>query len=86
LLGTSVRVTNIEPAMVGETEFSLVRFNGDEDRAALVYEGVEPLHPESVAEAVIWAVAQPAHVNISRIELIPVCQAPGGIAVDRKSP
>ncbi|MCK9364752.1 MAG: SDR family NAD(P)-dependent oxidoreductase [Syntrophales bacterium] len=86
LLGTAVRVTNIEPAMVGGTEFSQVRFKGDEGKAAQVYEGVEPLRPESVADAVLWAVSQPPHVNITRIELMPVCQAASGIAVDRKLP
>jgi len=86
LLGTAVRVTNIEPAMVGGTEFSQVRFKGDEGKAAKVYEGVKPLGPESVADAVLWAISQPPHVNITRIELMPLCQAPGGIAVARQSP
>jgi NADP-dependent 3-hydroxy acid dehydrogenase YdfG len=86
LLGTAVRVTNIEPGMVGGTEFSLVRFKGDERKAAAVYEAAEALSPESVAEAVIWAVSRPSNVNINRIELMPVCQAPSRVAVDRKSP
>lgn len=76
LLGTGVRVTNIEPGLVGGSEFSLVRFSGDAERAGAVYQGLDPLLPEDVAEAVAWALRQPAHVNINRIELMPVCQAP----------
>lgn len=86
LLGTAVRVTNIEPGLVGGTEFSLVRFRGDEGNAANVYEGVDPLIPESVADAVIWAVSRPPNVNINRIELMPVCQAANRITVERKLP
>jgi NADP-dependent 3-hydroxy acid dehydrogenase YdfG len=74
LLGTPVRVTCIEPGMV-ETDFSLVRFRGDEDRAAKVYKGVTPLTPEDVADTIVWAVTRPAHVNIAQILLTPVHQA-----------
>ncbi|MGL1260159.1 NAD(P)-dependent oxidoreductase, partial [Vibrio parahaemolyticus] len=81
-LGSAVRVTNIEPGMA-DTEFSEVRFKGDTARAEAVYEGLEPLHAADVAEAIRWAVAQPAHVNINRIELMPVMQAPAGLAVKR---
>jgi 3-hydroxy acid dehydrogenase/malonic semialdehyde reductase len=83
LLGTAVRVTNIEPGMVAGSEFSLVRFEGNQERAAKVYEGVQPMTPESIAESVYWAVSLPAHVNICRIEVMPVCQAPGGLAIHR---
>ena len=86
LLGTDVRVTNIEPGMVGGTEFSLVRFKGDAVKAAGVYENVDPLNADAVADAVVWAVSRPANVNINRIELMPVCQAPSRIAVSGKSP
>lgn len=82
LLGTPIRVTNIEPGMT-ETEFSLVRFKGDEARAAKVYEGLQPLAAEDIAESIRWAIAQPAHVNINRIEIMPVVQAPGGPVVKR---
>jgi 3-hydroxy acid dehydrogenase / malonic semialdehyde reductase len=74
LLGTPVRVTNIAPGMAGETEFSLVRFSGDAARAAKVYEGLTPLGPEDVAEAILWAVSLPPHVNVNSIELMPVQQ------------
>ena len=83
LVKTKVRVTNIEPGMCGGSEFSLVRFNGDAEKAAKVYENVEPLTSEDVAEAVFWAASQPAHVNINRIEMMPVAQAPGGLTVFR---
>ena len=74
LLGTPVRVTTIDPGMV-ETDFSLVRFHGDAERAAKVYHGVTPLKPEDVADAILWAVTRPAHVNVARVLLTPVDQA-----------
>lgn len=84
LVKTKVRVTNIEPGMCGGSEFSTVRFKGDEDAAAKVYAGTEPLLPEDVAEAVLWATMLPPHVNINRIEMMPACQAPAGLAVHRE--
>ena len=74
LLGTPVRVTSVDPGMV-ETDFSLVRFHGDAERAAKVYKGVTPLTPEDVADAILWAVSRPAHVNIARVSLTSVDQA-----------
>jgi NADP-dependent 3-hydroxy acid dehydrogenase YdfG len=74
LLGQPVRVTEIVPGMV-ETEFSLVRFDGDEAAAAKVYEGMRPLSAEDVAECIRWALAQPAHVNIDEIVVRPRDQA-----------
>ncbi len=82
LLGTPLRVTNIEPGMV-ETDFSNVRFKGDETRAESVYENTKPLTAPDVAETIRWVLAQPAHVNINRIELMPVTQAPAGLAISR---
>ena len=83
LHGTAVRVTCIEPGLCGDTEFSLVRFAGDADRAAQVYKGVQPLGADDVTEAVFWASSLPAHVNINLIELMPVAQSFGGLAVHR---
>ena len=83
LVKTRVRVTNIEPGLCGGSEFSLVRFHGDPSRAADVYAGTTPLDAEDVAEAVVWAASQPPHVNINRIEMMPTCQAPAGLAVHR---
>ena len=82
LLGTAVRVTNIEPGLCGGTEFSHVRF-GDEAKAAAVYAGTDPLTADDVADAVFWAVSRPARVNINLIQLMPVCQAFGPLAVHR---
>jgi 3-hydroxy acid dehydrogenase / malonic semialdehyde reductase len=84
LLGTKVRVTVVHPGMVGGTEFSSIRFHGDDTRAAKVYEGAEPLLPEDVAETVHWVATLPARVNINAIELMPVGQAFAGLAVSRK--
>ena len=84
LLGTGVRVTNIEPGMVGDSEFSLVRFKGDEGKAAAVYAGIDALTPEDIAENVGWVLSQPAHVNINRMEIMPVAQAPSRTAYHRK--
>ena len=74
VLGTPVRVTSVDPGMV-ETEFSEVRFRGDTDRAAKVYQGLTPLKPADVADAILWATTRPAHVNIARISLTPIDQA-----------
>jgi NADP-dependent 3-hydroxy acid dehydrogenase YdfG len=74
LLGTAVRVTTVDPGMV-ETEFSIVRFHGDTERTANIYKGVTPLTPEDVADAILWAVTRPPHVNVARVLLTPVQQA-----------
>jgi 3-hydroxy acid dehydrogenase/malonic semialdehyde reductase len=83
LLGTPVRVTSIEPGMA-ETEFSLVRFQGDAERARKVYEGVTPLSAGDVADAILWAVTRPPHVNVNALELMPVQQAFAPFAVSRR--
>ncbi|HEY3803230.1 MAG TPA: SDR family NAD(P)-dependent oxidoreductase [Kofleriaceae bacterium] len=75
LHGTGVRVTCIEPGLVGGTEFSVLRFGGDAAKAANVYANTQPLTAADVAEAVLWATSQPAHVNINVIELMPVVQS-----------
>jgi 3-hydroxy acid dehydrogenase / malonic semialdehyde reductase len=84
LLGTAVRATSIEPGMA-ETEFSLVRFQGDAARAAKVYEGVKPLSGADVAEAILWCLTLPAHVNVNAVELMPVQQAFSPFSIARKS-
>jgi 3-hydroxy acid dehydrogenase / malonic semialdehyde reductase len=82
LLGTAVRTTTIAPGMA-ETEFSLVRFGGDAARAAKVYDGVTPLSAEDIADAILWALTRPAHVNVNTIELMPVQQAYSPFAISR---
>ena len=83
LLGTRVRVTNVEPGLA-ESEFSLVRFKGDEGKANKTYEGTQPLRPEDIADIVFWAATRPAHVNLNSIEVMPVCQATGPFAISRQ--
>lgn len=83
LLGTPVRVSNIEPGLCGGTEFSAVRFHGDEGKAAKVYENTVPLTAEDIAETVYWVATLPAHVNVNNLQLMPVCQANGPLAVYR---
>lgn len=74
LIGEPIRVTEIEPGMV-ETEFSLVRFKGDRQRAATVYQGMQPLTGGDVADCIIWAVTRPPHVNIDELVVRPIAQA-----------
>lgn len=73
-LRSGIKVTEIRPGMV-ETEFSEVRFHGDKERADAVYDGITPLRGEDIAEAIVWAVSQPPHVNIDDILITPVRQA-----------
>jgi len=83
LAGTRVRVTDIEPGLVGGTEFSNVRFRGDDDRAAKLYEGADALTPDDVAESVFWVANLPARVNVNALELMPVPQSFGPLPVHR---
>jgi NADP-dependent 3-hydroxy acid dehydrogenase YdfG len=84
LLGRPVRVTEVDPGMV-ETEFSLVRFAGDADRAAMVYEGVTPLSPDDIAECITFAATRPSHVNIDSMIVLARDQA-GARNVHRRQP
>ena len=86
LHGTGVRVTSVEPGLSGGTEFSVVRFGGDQARAGQVYQGVHPLEAGDVAEAVYWAASLPPHVNINVIEMMPVAQSFGPLPVAREGP
>ncbi|MCL2458241.1 MAG: SDR family oxidoreductase [Desulfobulbus sp.] len=82
LIHTKIRVTNIEPGLA-ESEFSLVRFHGDKDKADAVYKGARPLRPVDIAEIVHWVTTAPPHVNICTVEIMPVCQSCGPLAVHR---
>lgn len=77
LLGKNIRVIGIHPGMV-ETEFSLVRFEGDKERASQVYEGMRALKAEDVAESICWAIERPRHVNIESLLIMPTDQAAVG--------
>ena len=84
LVGKNIRVTSIEPGLVGGSEFSKVRFGGDEKKADDVYKGTTPLSPEDIAETASWIIGLPAHMNINRIEMMPTCQASGALAIKRQ--
>ena len=83
LVGSPIRVTNIEPGLCGGTEFSEVRFKGDKAKAAAVYDGTQPLTAEDIAEAIHWVTMLPLHMNVNVMQLMPVCQAFGPFAVKR---
>lgn len=83
LLGTTVRVTNIEPGMA-ETEFSLVRFKGDTAKAKNLYSDMSPINANDIAETVLWLITRPLHINVNRMEIMPTCQAFSHLAVHRK--
>ncbi|MBC16141.1 MAG: NAD(P)-dependent oxidoreductase [Desulfovibrio sp.] len=82
LLGTKLRVTNIEPGLC-ESEFSVVRFRGDKSKADDVYAGTEPIRPEDIAEIIYWVTSLPPHVNINSLEVMPVDQAFSPFAINR---
>jgi 3-hydroxy acid dehydrogenase / malonic semialdehyde reductase len=74
LSGTPIRLSEVAPGMV-ETEFSLVRFHGDAERAGKIYQGLTPLAPDDVADAVVWCATRPLHVNVSEVVVMPTAQA-----------
>lgn len=80
LHGTGVRVSSIEPGLL-ESEFSTVRFKGDQNRAESVYAGCQPLRPEDLADIIHYVVNAPAHVNIGRLQVMPVCQSETGTQI-----
>lgn len=80
---TRIRVTNIEPGLA-ESEFSIVRFHGDTDKAKAVYKGTQPLRPADIAEIVSWVTSVPPYVNICTVEVMPVCQSCGPLAIHRE--
>ncbi|MBR5940807.1 MAG: SDR family oxidoreductase [Neisseriaceae bacterium] len=83
LAGTCVRVSNIEPGLCGDTEFSNVRFKWDNEKAAQVYENVEFVTPDDIAEIILWIFRQPKHVNINSIEVMPVAQSYSALSIYR---
>jgi NADP-dependent 3-hydroxy acid dehydrogenase YdfG len=83
LVGTGVRATNLAPGLCGGTEFSNVRFKGDDAAAAKVYEGTQPLTAHDIAATAYWIATLPPHINVNQIELMPTCQGPGPLAIKR---
>ena len=86
LTGTRVRVTDVAPGLVGGTEFSAVRFRGDQSRVEKVYEGADALTPDDIAETVFWAATLPARVNINYLEVMPVTQSFSALSIHREKP
>lgn len=85
LVGTGVRVSDIQPGLVGGTEFSNVRFKGDDERAAAMYANTTPMSADDVAETVAWIIGLPAHLNVNRVELMPTVQGAGPFVVKRSA-
>jgi 3-hydroxy acid dehydrogenase/malonic semialdehyde reductase len=83
LLGSALRVTDIEPGLCGGTEFSNVRFHGDDEKAAKIYQNVQALTAEDIANTIYWIATLPPHVNINTIEMMPVAQSFAGFSVHR---
>lgn len=83
LAGTRVRVTNIEPGLCGDTEFSDVRFKGDHRKAAQVYDHAAYIQPEDISNTALWLYQTPEHMNVNTIEIMPVSQTYGGLNVTR---
>lgn len=84
LVGTQVRVTNIEPGVVAGTEFSNVRYHGDDDKAAKVYDGFKTMTGEDIGDILLWLIESPAHINVNRLEVMPVAQTYNGLTVAKK--
>ena len=84
LSGTGVRVTSVEPGLC-ESEFTLVRFGGDQARYDATYAGARPVQPEDIAETIFWLMSQPAHLNINSLEIMPVSQSFAGFQIHRKA-
>lgn len=83
LLGTALRVSHIDPGLA-ETNFSRVRLHGDNNKADAIYDGTQPLTAEDIADIIYWTTSVPAHININSLEVMPVCQAWGPLAINRQ--
>ncbi len=81
LVGTQIRVTNLEPGNVAGTEFSNVRYHGDNDKAAKVYDGFKTMTGEDIGDILLWLIESPAHINVNRLEVMPVAQTFNGLTI-----
>ena len=84
LVGTQVRVTNLEPGNVAGTEFSNVRYHGDDDKAAQVYDGFKTMTGDDIGDILLWLIESPAHININRLEVMPVAQTYNGLTIAKQ--
>ncbi|MBF7683062.1 SDR family NAD(P)-dependent oxidoreductase [Acinetobacter sp. B5B] len=84
LVGTGVKVSNIEPGLCGDTEFSMVRFKGDLDKVTQLYDRTDPILPQDIANTVWWIISQPAHINVNKIEMMPTSQSFNALKVTPK--
>jgi 3-hydroxy acid dehydrogenase/malonic semialdehyde reductase len=84
LVGTQVRVTNLEPGNVAGTEFSNVRYHGDNDKAAKVYDGFKSMTGDDIGDILLWLIESPAHININRLEVMPVAQTYNGLTIAKQ--
>ena len=84
LVGTQVRVTNIEPGVVAGTEFSNVRYHGDDDKAAKVYDGFKTMTGDDIGDILLWLIESPAHINVNRLEVMPVAQTYNGLTIAKQ--
>ena len=84
LVGTQVRVTNLEPGSVAGTEFSNVRYHGDDDKAAEVYDGFKNMTGDDIGDILLWLIESPAHINVNRLEVMPVAQTYNGLTIAKQ--
>ncbi|CAM3607759.1 NAD(P)-dependent oxidoreductase [Psychrobacter glaciei] len=84
LIGTQVRVTNLEPGNVAGTEFSNVRYHGNDDKAAKVYDGFKTMTGDDIGDILLWLIESPAHINVNRLEVMPVAQTYNGLTIAKK--
>ncbi|MGP9545700.1 SDR family NAD(P)-dependent oxidoreductase [Psychrobacter sp. AOP7-B1-25] len=84
LIGTQVRVTNLEPGNVAGTEFSNVRYHGDDDKASKVYDGFKTMTGEDIGDILLWLIESPAHINVNRLEVMPVAQTYNGLTITKQ--
>lgn len=85
VFGASLRTHTIEPGLAGGSEFSLVRFKGDKDRADALYQGANALTPQDIAQAVYWVATLPQHININTLEIMPTSQSFSALNVYKES-
>ena len=85
LVGTQVRVTNLEPGNVAGTEFSNVRYHGDDDKAAQVYSGFKNMTGDDIGDILLWLIESPAHINVNRLEVMPVAQTYNGLTIAKQN-